>query len=466
MLLAFALGEDDVALRGFLPPAALCLFFAAFVIADRRKAGKAVLSPRAGYLFVTLAWLMATLIGALPFFTSGAIPSYIDSVFEVMSGFSTTGATNLSNIEALPRSLLFWRSATHWLGGMGIVVLTVAVLPLLGLSSRSLMEAEAPGPSVDKFTPRLSQTAKTLWLIYIGMTVIQTVLLLFGGMDLLDAIGHAFATMGTGGFSTKNASVASFGSAYIDWVIIIFMLLAGINFTLHWKLIRGEFSTALKDTELRVYLGIFLVSSILVALNLWSKNIYPGFMESLRFGAFQTSTILTTTGFATADYLAWPALSQTILFLLMFVGGCAGSTAGGIKVSRIITMFKMGFSEMKYLLNPRGIYGVFVDGRYLKKNVVYDIAAMVFLYFASIGVSTIVISIGGFDIISSLTATLACLGNIGPGFGLVGPVLNYGFFPPWLKLWLSFVMLLGRLEIFTVLVIFTRSFWRDQNIFK
>jgi len=459
-LAAVAIDEARIGLKAFGIPSALGLCLGLSVYLTRRKYGRTVLSPRAGYMFVTLGWALSAGIGALPFFLSGAIPSYVDAYFETMSGFTTTGATILTNIEFLPRCLLLWRAATHWLGGMGIVVLTVAILPLLGISGRALMEAEAPGPSVDKFTPRLSQTAKILWLVYLGLTLVQTVLLMFGGMDWLDALTHSFATMATGGFSTKNLSVGAYNSAYIDWVVTIFMVLAGINFSLHWKLLRGQFAPVFRDTELRTYLAVFVVSTLLVSVNLLHGGLYTTFGQALRYAAFQNSSILTTTGFATADYLGWPAFSQTILFVLMMIGGCAGSTAGGIKVGRIVTLFKMGFSELKYLLNPRGIYGVYVDGRYLKKNVVYDIAAMVFLYAVSVVVSTLVISFGGFDVMTSLSATLATLGNIGPGFSLVGPAFNYDFFPMWIKAWLSFIMMLGRLEIFTVLVIFTRAFWK------
>jgi trk system potassium uptake protein TrkH len=376
-----------------------------------------------------------------------------------MSGFTTTGASILNDVESAPKSLLLWRATTHWLGGMGIVVLTVAVFPLLGIGGRALMEAEAPGPQVDKFTPRISDTAKILWLIYLGLTVLETLLLLLGGMNLFDAVTHSFATMATGGFSTRNANVGAYGSSYIDWVITVFMLIAGMNFGLHWKLLRGDIRPVLKDSELKTYLGIFISAVLIITLNLVGSGQYNG-KAALRYAAFNASSILTTTGFANTDYLKWPYLSQTVLFSLMLVGGCTGSTGGGLKVGRIVTLFKMGLSEMRYLLNSRGIYGVFVDGRYLRKNIVYDIAAMVFLFLISVVVSTLVVASGGYDILTSLSATLACIGNIGPGFGLVGPVFTYSFFPAYIKSWLSFTMLLGRLEIYTVLVLFTRAFWR------
>jgi len=454
------LGEGAAVVGAFAPSVALGLGALALTQALIRFRRGLSLSHRSGYLFVTLAWILSAALGALPFRLYGVVPSYTDAFFETMSGFTTTGASILSDIESLPASLLLWRATTHWLGGMGIVVLTVAIMPLLGLSARSVMEAEAPGPQVDKFTPRLSQTAKILWLVYLGLTMLLTVLLLFGGMSLIDALTHAFATMATGGFSTRNASVGAYGSTYVDVVLTVFMVLAGVNFSLHWNALRGDFRKVLADTELRVYLAIFAVASAVIVLDLRRAGVFASVGEAARYASFQASSILTTTGFATADYTLWPPLSQAMLFTLMFIGGCAGSTGGGIKVSRIVTLFKMGQSEMRYLLNPRGVYGVFLDGRHLKKNVVYDIAAMVFLYLVAAFVSTMFIAAGGYDILTSLSATMACLGNIGPGFSLVGPACNYGFMPGALKWWLSFAMLLGRLEVYTVLVLFTRSFWR------
>jgi len=460
MVAGLLLGEGSAALGAFAPSVAIGLGALVATQALIRFRSGLSLSHRSGYLFVTLAWVLSAALGALPFRLYGAVPSYTDAFFETMSGFSTTGASILADIESLPESLLLWRAMTHWLGGMGIVVLTVAIMPLLGLSARSVMEAEAPGPQVDKFTPRLSQTAKILWLIYLGLTAALTVLLLFGGMSLIDALTHAFATMATGGFSTRNASVGAFGSTYVDVVLTVFMVLAGVNFSLHWSALRGDLRKVLADTELRVYLAVFAAASVVIVLDLRRAGLFDSVGEAARYASFQASSILTTTGFATADYTLWPPLSQAVLFTLMFIGGCAGSTGGGVKVSRIVTLFKMGQSEMRYLLNPRGVYGVFLDGRHLKKNVVYDIAAMVFLYLVAAFVSTMAVAAGGYDILTSLSATMACLGNIGPGFALVGPACNYGFMPGALKWWLSFAMLLGRLEVYTVLVLFTRAFWR------
>jgi trk system potassium uptake protein TrkH len=417
------------------------------------------LSPKSGFLFVTLAWVSASALGALPFYLSGSIASYADCYFETMSGFTTTGASILSEIEALPKSILFWRSMTHWLGGMGIVVLTVAIFPLLGFGGLHLMEAEAPGPSVDKITPRVASTAKILWLIYLGLTVIETVLLMFGGMDLFDAVTHTFGTLATGGFSPKNSSVGFYRSAYIDAVITIFMLMAGLNFSLYYKILTGRFRAVLKDSEMKVYLAIFFIATLIMSVDLLGKN-YASFGESFRFASFQAATILTTTGFVTTDYMQWSNLSQNVLFVLMFIGGCAGSTGGGIKVIRILTLFKMSLTEMKYLVHPRGVFGIFVNGQYLKKNIVYDIAALVFLYFVVFFAVVFFVAAGGYDIMTSVGASIACIGNIGPGFGLVGPVFNYSFFPDYIKWVLTFAMLVGRLEVYTVLILLTPVFWK------
>ena len=444
-----------------LIPAAIGALF--FLIMDffSRKDEKPFLTNRDGFLLVTLSWVSASALGALPFILSGYIPSYIDAFFETVSGFTTTGSSILTNIEAMPRALLLWRATTHWLGGMGIVVLLVAVLPALGFSAIRIMEAEAPGPSVDRITPHISSTAKTLWLIYLGLTILETLLLCIGGMSLFDAICHAFATMATGGFSTKNTSLAHYNSGFIHWIVTIFMFLAGTNFTLHYHLLKGKIGSFFKDTEFKVYLSIFVIASVIIATDLLNAGLYHSFGQSLRFSAFQVSSILTTTGFATADFGAWPAASQAILFILMFIGGGAGATGGGIGGRRIVVLVETAATEMRYVANPRGVYTIFLGNKALRKNVIYDIAALVFLYFAFFFVSVIVISFSGVDLLSSATAVIANLGNIGPGLGKVGPTFNYAFFPWWAKLWLSFAMLVGRLEVYTVLVLFSKKFWRS-----
>ncbi len=444
----------------FILPALLGLGFLVVMHLLSRNDGRPFLTNREGFLFVTFCWLMASALSALPFLLSGTVGTYIDALYEAMSGYTTTGASILKDVEALSRSMLLWRATTHWLGGMGIVVLTVAIFPLLGFGGLRLMEAEAPGPSVDKITPRVSGTAKIFWFIYIGMTLLEVLLLVLGGMPLFDSVCHTFATVATGGFGIKNASVGFYKSGYIDFIITLFMLLAGMNFTLYYRLLQGKFRTVFRDPELRTYLAFFGIATFIIAIDLRSKGISATFTNALRFAGFQSASILTTTGFATTDFALWPAASQVALFFLMFIGGCAGSTAGGIKVIRIITLAKMAFTEMRYLMNPKGVYAIFVNGKPLRKNIVYDTAALVVLYFFIMIISFVIIGIAGYDITTSVTATLANLGNIGPGLALVGPAANYAFFPWWIKLWLIFIMLVGRLEVYTVLVLFTKPFWR------
>lgn len=454
-------GESARVTFAFVLPAFAAFAFMACMAYVCRNDSKPFLTNREGFLFVTLSWVLSSVLGATPYLLSGACTSFFDALYETMSGFTTTGASIFTDVEVLPRSILLWRATTHWLGGMGIVVLTVAIFPLLGFGGLRLMEAEAPGPSVDKVTPRVSGTAKIFWYIYLGMTFIQILLLVLGGMSLFDSVCHTFATVATGGFGMKNASVGAYASPYIHVVITVFMLLAGVNFTLYFRLLKGQVRPVLKDPELRAYLVIFAVPTLIITGDLLFNGVFKEPLTALRYAGFQASSILTTTGFATTDFTKWPNTSQVALLFLMFIGGCAGSTAGGIKVVRILTLSKMAFTEMRYLSNPRGVYAVFLNGRNLRKNVVYDTAALVFLYFAFMIVSFLVVGLGGYDLTTSITATLANLGNIGPGLGPVGPAGNYAFFPWWIKLWLTFAMLVGRLEVYTVLVLFTRRFWRS-----
>lgn len=417
-------------------------------------------STRDGFLMVSLGWVAVSLFGAIPFVVSGAIPTYVNALFETMSGFTTTGASILEEIEALPRSMLFWRSLTHWLGGMGIIVLTVAIFPLLGIGGLQLIKAEAPGPRVDKLTPKVTETAKILWLTYLLLSATETVLLMFGGMDLFDSLTHTFGTMATGGFSPRNASVGAYDSAFIDGVITVFMVLAGINFVIYHRFVTRRVHSIVQDGELRAYLGIFVVGSIITALVLAER--YGGFWGGLRYGSFQVASLLTTTGYATADFAVWPYLAQIVLFVLMFVGGSSGSTGGGIKVVRVVTMIKQGWNEMRYLVYPRGVFTIRLSGERLRKDIVYAISGFVMLYLVVILFTTAVVAAAGNDILTSLTTALATLGNIGPGFGSIGPTQNYAFFPAWIKVFLTFVMMLGRLEIYTVMVLFTRRFWQQQ----
>ena len=455
---ALVYGESEVVWTFLVPIGINLAVFGAGRFLNRSRRDT-TLSVRSGYLLVALSWLSVTATGALPFVLSRAIPRYVDAFFETMSGFTTTGASILTDVEVVGRSLLFWRSMTHWLGGMGIVVLTVAIFPLLGIGGLRLMDAEAPGPSVDKFTPRISATAKFLWLTYIGLTLLEVILLVIGKMGLFDALAHAFGTMATGGFSTRNASVGHYRSAYIQIVITVFMLMAGASFTIYYRLLRGQFRSLLRDSELKAYLAIFIAGSLAIAFSL--KGLLPaGFSGRLRAAGFQVASILTTTGFATENFGQWPHFSRVILFVLMFIGGCAGSTAGGIKVVRFVTLFKQAATELRYLVNPRGIFSVQVSGQTIRKNVIYEVYAFFFLYLCLLFVTLLVVASGGNDIVTSFTASLATLGNIGPGLELVGPAGNYAHFPDYITWWLSFAMLAGRLELYAVLLLLTRDFWR------
>ena len=451
---------NDLCRNGFLLSMAAVFSCALGLLMFSRGRKLADISKKEGFLLVGLSWLMASAVGALPFYISGAIPCYSDAYFETASGFTTTGASILTNIQALPASMLFWRSLTHWLGGMGIIVLTVAILPLLGIGGLQLLKAEAPGPSVDKITPRIAQTAKILWLIYLGFTVVETLLLMAGGMDLFDALTHTFGTLATGGFSPKNSSVAHYGSSYIDWVITGFMVAAGVNFVLHYRLLTGRVRLLWRNTELKAYLAVLVIASAVIAGNLYGEGLYATAADCLRYAAFQAASILTTTGYATADYTTWPLFAQAVLFALMFVGGCSGSTGGSIKVIRVVTLFKQGLVEMKKLLSPRGVFVLKMNGKPLKHSIVSAISGFFFLYVAIILVVTCLVAVSGQDIITALTTSLATVGNIGPGFGRIGPADNYAFYPPAVKWLLSVAMIIGRLEIYTFLVLFTPFFWR------
>ncbi len=459
ILVALFYNEYEL-LVSFLVPIGLMVLFYIIVKLLTLNMERTDVSTKEGFLLVSLSWILSSLFGALPFVISGYIPSFTDAFFETMSGFTTTGASILTDIEALPHALLFWRSLTHWLGGMGIVVLTVAIFPLLGFGAFQLLKAEAPGPTVDKITPKIKETAMILWFIYLTLTITETTLLLLGGMDLFEALTHTFGTLATGGFSPKNGSIGHYVSPYIHVVITVFMLCAGINFILYFKLITGQLEDIFRNTEVKYYLAIFAAATLIIAFNLHGE-VYQGFGESLRFAGFQAASILTTTGYATADFDMWPHLAKTVLFLLMFVGGCSGSTGGGIKVVRVVTLLKQGFTEMKYLVHPKGIFSIHISREKVKKNIVYSIYGFLTLYFLMLFLITFVVSTGGNDLVTSFSTSLVTVGNIGPGFGNIGPTLNYAFYPDYIKWFLSFAMMVGRLEVYTVLVVLTPKFWKQ-----
>ena len=423
-------------------------------------ASKSAMTHREGMAIVALGWFAAGVFGGLPFYLGGTFETVVDCVFESLSGFSTTGSSVLTDIEAVPRGILFWRSLTHWLGGMGIIVLSLAILPFLGVGGMQLYKAEVPGPVPDKLKPRIKDTAMTLWKVYVLFSVIETVLLMFGGMDFFDALCHTFGTMATGGFSTKNTSVAAFNSGYIDYVITVFMLIAGVNFTLHYLLLKWRPSVMFKDPEFRVFAGMVLAFIAILTTAVYLGGNYDTLSDSVRYTSFQVAAILTTTGFATADYELWPGITQAILLFCMFVGGCAGSTGGGMKVMRIMLLIKHSYKELFRLIHPRSVNHVKMGKTVVPDDVISGVWGFFILWIGLFVLAAFIVAGTGVDVVTSFAASLACIGNIGPGIGGVGPTENFAWLPDTAKWVLTFCMVLGRLEIYTVIILFVPEFWR------
>ncbi len=417
-------------------------------------------SHREGILFVVVAWLVASFLGALPFYLSSAFDSFTDAFFESMSGFTTTGASILSDVEGLPGSLHFWRCFTHWIGGMGIILLGIAVLPLIGTGGVQLYRAEFSGARSDSVKPRVAETAKTLWKIYAFFTVVEYICLRLVGMTRLDAACHTFSTMGTGGFSTRNLSIAAFGSPAIELVIAFFMLVAGMNFTMHYRLLverkPGRF---FGDVEIRAYLIIAALATIAIGASLVRVNLASP-LDATRMALFQTVSIMTTTGFASEDFELWPPLGQLLLLFLMFAGGCTGSTAGGLKTARIVLLTRVVSREFRKVVSPRAILAIRLNRDYMAEATVQSLLNLVYLSFLIFAIAGILLTAAGLDILTALSATAASMFNVGPGLGTVGPIDNYGHLPVFAKWVLMFCMLAGRLEFYTLLVLFTRAFWR------
>lgn len=423
----------------------------------------AKLKVRDGFLIVTVCWVVSALLGAIPFMLSGSIPNFFDAFFESCSGFSTTGASILTDVESLPKSILFWRSFTHWIGGMGILIFAIALMPSLGISGQNIAVSEAPGPTLDKITPKMSDTAKALYATYILFTLAETGLLCLGGMNLYDALIHTFGSVGTGGFSNYNNSVAHFDSAYIDMVITFFMILSGANFNLYFISLRHGIRSIFQDAEFRFYILITAAVTVLIAANLFFSGVYHNGLQALRYSVFQTSSILTTTGFATDNYDLWPTFSKMLILLLMFVGGCSSSTGGGIKVVRILILLKLIRRGIATRLHPNAVVTVKMDNRTVPADTVTAIANHVFLYMLIVFLSTALLSLNNFDMVTGFSAVFTCIGNIGPGFELVGPAANFSVFAAPSKLLLSFLMLAGRLELFTLVIILTPRFWNPNH---
>lgn len=413
---------------------------------------------REGFLIVALSWFCLSLFGAFPLWISQEIPSYVDAFFEIVSGFTTTGSSILNNIEALSHASLFWRSFSHWIGGMGILVFVVAFLPDASGTTLHILKAEMPGPVVGKLVSKVKMTSQLLYKIYTALTLLEVIFLMAGGMSLFDSLLNSFATAGTGGFAIKNASIAFYNSAYFDMVITVFMILFGINFNLIYFILIKKISTVFKSEELRWYLGIIVCATVLITLNI--MHMYPSLLEALRYAIFQVASVITTTGFITADFALWPFFSQTILFLLMFVGAMAGSTGGGIKVSRIVIYIKNAFSEMKRMVHPHSVVSTKFEDQYVEPSVINNIYTYLVLYFMVFCSSLLILALQNIDFTSAITAVTTCINNVGPGLGIVGPTGNFSSLTDLSKLVLCFDMLAGRLEIFPILMLFSPSLWR------
>ena len=457
-LVSLAYGDGDF--LAFLGTTALtaALGFAGF----RRTALERDLTVREGYAVVAFSWIAIGIAGAVPFLLTGVTDSFIAALFESVSGFTTTGASVFGDVEALPRGILFWRSLTHWIGGMGIIVLGIAILPFLGVGGMQLFRAEVPGPTPERLQPRITQTAKLLWYVYAGLTVAQILLYLIGGMGPFDAVNHAFATLATGGFSTRNASVGGYDSAYLQYVTILFMYLAGINFTLHYRAVTGKPLRYFGDAEWRAYTVITLGATLLVLLVALSSGDYAAFglERAFRNALFQVVSIATTTGFISHDYELWPESTHLVLLLLMFVGGMAGSTAGGMKVIRVYAFSRHGLIALRRSLHPRAILVSRIGRKPIRETDLLTILAFILLYLGLFVAGALALTLLGNDLVTSIGASAATIGNVGPGLGLVGAVDNYGGLGPVSQLVCVFLMLAGRLEIFTILLLFHPDLWR------
>lgn len=423
-----------------------------------RKPKNNVFYLKEGCVTTALSWIFMSIFGALPFFISGSIPDYIDALFETISGFTTTGASILSEIEGLPQSILFWRSFTHWIGGMGVLVFLLAVIPLTGGYNMNLMKAESPGPSVGKLVPKIKTTARLLYIIYFGLTVLQSLLLIAGRMPVIDAVNTAMATAGTGGFGIKNDSLMSY-SPYIQWVVTIFMILFGVNFNAYYLIVLRQFKKAVKVEEVRAYFLIVFASTALIFANIF--HIIGNVEETLRHSIFQVATVMTTTGFSTVDFDLWPSFSKTILVLLMFIGACAGSTGGGIKVSRFLIAAKTIKKEIQSYMHPKSVKVIKVEGKPVEHETIRSVNVYFFSFAVIFVVSLLVVSIEGNDLITNFTAVAATINNIGPGLSKVGPTCNFGDFNYLSKCVFMFDMLAGRLELFPLIILFHPSIWGD-----
>ncbi len=455
LIISTTLGESDMV--PFVI-SILATSFTGLILTQVKLENKAKIKTREGLAIVTLGWLFASLFGALPFYLSGSVPTFIDAFFETVSGFTTTGATIITNIEILPRGLLFWRSFTHWIGGMGILVVAVAILQMMGSGGFHVFKAESPGPIADKIVPKIKDTAKILYTAYIIISLAEFILLMFGGMTAYESAIHTFGTLGTGGFSTRNASIGGFNNSYIYIVISIFMIMSGLNFSLYYDLFKGKWRDVVKNSEMRLYLGIILAAVVAITINT-NISLYHNWFDAFQHSLFQVTSIMTTTGYTSFDYEKWDTFSKAILFMLMFIGGSAGSTGGSIKVIRILALIKLIRREFTKILHPRSIVAIRINNQPVAEDTLLNISSFFVLYILIFVGGTILISLEGIGLVGAGSAVAATLGNIGPGFDFVGPTNTYADFSDASKLLLAFFMLLGRLELFTVLALFSPKFW-------
>lgn len=455
LICSLCYGEKCIS--SFLITIAICLALGFLLIVAHKPKDKTIFAKE-GFVIVAFAWIVLSALGALPFVISGAIPNFVDAFFETVSGFTTTGATILggNEIETMSKGLLFWRSFTHWIGGMGILVLVMAIVPADSGRSIHIIRAEMPGPIIGKLVPKLKSTAKILYLIYIFLTLLEVILLFAGGMSLFESLVHSFGTAGTGGFGVKADSIASY-NPYLQWVITVFMLIFGINFNIYYLIIAGKLRNVFKSEELWCYVGIVMAAVALVTYNI--HNLVDGFWETVRQSAFQVASIMTTTGYATADFNLWPGLSKGILFILMFIGACAGSTAGGIKISRIVLLFKRISVNLHHMIHPRGAEAVRFEGKKVENETLNGVLVYFAIYFVCFTVILFVLLFEPFDFETNISAVAACFNNVGPGLSKVGPMGNYDIFSYLSKTVLSFAMLLGRLEIYPLILLFSPRNW-------
>lgn len=458
LVVSFIYGEYDVALI-FIGTIAVMLGIS-FLLAFRKPADTSFYAKE-GVVTVSVSWILLSLFGAMPFFLSGAIPSFIDSLFESVSGFTTTGASVLTDVEVVEKSLLFWRSFTHWIGGMGVLMFIMAILPMSKADPLHLMRAESPGPTTEKLVPKASETAKILYSIYIGLSLLEVILLLAGGMPLYDSVVHMFGTAGTGGFSMKNASIGAYESVYLEVVVTVFMILFGVNFSAYFLLLARKFKRFLTFEELRVYLAIIIIAMAVIAFNI-TGTVYQSLGESLRHSSFQVASVMTTTGFSTDDFNQWPTFSRFLLLLLMFIGASAGSTGGGIKVSRFMIMAKALKREAMHILHPKAVQKIKLDKMPVSEDVIRGTAIFMVVFLGITAVSIVLVSLNGFDMDTSVSAVVACINNIGPGLGVVSPVGNYSGFSVFSKIVLSLNMLIGRLEIYPMLLLISPAVWHRK----